>query len=358
MGENLSIVIGFPPDVVAELNPVEDKLTWWEILLAIGGTIVFFLFYIFLPFILLVLWWKKGRDPKVNPGPRAWFDLPKHISGRDMGVGEVGVIVDERIDPRDVSGTILALAIKKYLVIEQTGKGKDDYKFVIRETDLSKLTEFEKAVYESIFKGEKDEVTLKSLQTTFYTKIQSAKKELYQSITTDGYFEANPESVRTKYVILAVIAFFFLNFFLGVVLLIFSVLMPKKTVLGAEKKEEALALKRFLETQDRQLEFQENNWYFFEKLLPYAIAFGVAKVWAKKFQDLQVPSEIDWYRGNNLSHLAVLPFVNNLTTFTQKAETMSGVPYSNSRSSSGFSSGFSGGGFSGGGGGGGGGGSW
>jgi len=90
----------------------------------------------------------------------------------------------------------------------------------------------------------------------------------------------------------------------------------------------------------------------FEKLLPYAIAFGVEKVWAKRFQDLNI-GQPDWYQGASPGILNSYVFVNSLNS-SMKSFKMATTP---TRSSSGFSSGF-GGGFSGGGGGGGGGGSW
>lgn len=366
-GENLSLVLGFPKNTVATLLPAEDKLTAGEVVGIVVGFLAVFGLYLILPLILLVVWWEKGRDPKVQPGPRAWFDVPKHDNRKEMTPAEVGLIIDEKIDARDVSATIVWLAINGYLIIEKMEKPKgilgvgkkDEFKFLkTKKESLNELTKFQQKVYAAIFKKDTSEATMKSLQTTFFNDVKKGKDLLYEKIVSDGYFEKNPEKERQKYILFAIISFAFANVFLGIVLLIFSYLMPKRTIKGAEKKEEALALKGFLVSQERQLEFQENNWHFFEKLLPYAIAFGVAKVWAKKFSQLQVPQDVSWYQGQDMSMFAVLPFVNSLSAFTKVAETMSGVPYNSSRSSSGFSSGFGGGGFSGGGFGGGGGGSW
>lgn len=89
----------------------------------------------------------------------------------------------------------------------------------------------------------------------------------------------------------------------------------------------------------------------FEKLLPYAIALGVEKQWAKEFNDIyKQPPE--WFSGNwstfNAYYLA-----SSITGSMQSAMATSFAPPSSSGSS-----GFGGGGFSGGGGGGGGGGGW
>ena len=122
-----------------------------------------------------------------------------------------------------------------------------------------------------------------------------------------------------------------------------------KTRLGIEKYSEAKSLKNFLVSQDEQLNFQAENQMFFEKLLPYASALGVEKVWAKRFKDLNIIKP-DWYEGD---------FSRGVMTFSAlNTSVNSNLGMTNSSSSSGFSSGSSGGGFSGGGGGGGGGGSW
>ena len=87
----------------------------------------------------------------------------------------------------------------------------------------------------------------------------------------------------------------------------------------------------------------------FEKLLPFASAFGVEKAWAKRFEtfDLKNP---DWYTSYSGSHFNSALFVSSLSNSSNSFAASATPP---SSSGSGFS-----GGSSGGGGGGGGGGSW
>jgi uncharacterized membrane protein len=126
--------------------------------------------------------------------------------------------------------------------------------------------------------------------------------------------------------------------------------MPRKTLLGAQIARDAHSLKNFLTSQKRQLEFQAQNQMMFEKLLPYAIAFGVEKVWAKRFEKINL-HEPSWYQGySTTSSFNSIYFAGALSN------SFSSFKSSSAPSSSG--SGFGGGGFSGGGGGGGGGGSW
>lgn len=115
-----------------------------------------------------------------------------------------------------------------------------------------------------------------------------------------------------------------------------------------------MSLMNFLKSQDEQINFQAMNQMFFEKLLPYAAAFGVEKQWAKRFKDIYL-TKPDWYEGENFSNSVFISSMTGNIGGSMKSSYSSGM--SSTRSSSGFSSGFSGG-SSGGGGGGGGGGSW
>jgi uncharacterized membrane protein len=87
----------------------------------------------------------------------------------------------------------------------------------------------------------------------------------------------------------------------------------------------------------------------YERLLPYAMLFGIEKQWASEFAKLydQPP---DWYAGN--AAFNAVYFAAAMNSFSV-ASAASFTPPSNSSSS-----GFGGGGFAGGGGGGGGGGGW
>ena len=91
----------------------------------------------------------------------------------------------------------------------------------------------------------------------------------------------------------------------------------------------------------------------FERLLPFAVAFGVERIWAKRFESLNI-TQPNWYHSYSSSHFSSYMLVNSLNS-SFRSITTAATP---TRSSTGHSSGFGGGGFSGGGGGGGGGGSW
>ena len=182
--------------------------------------------------------------------------------------------------------------------------------------------------------------------------VSDVKNNLYELVVEDKLFDKNPQTTRTGYYVVAGIALFTGNFFLAIVAFLFGRVMPRKTVFGVEAKNVAFSLKNFLGSQQRQLEFQADKQLMFERLLPFAVAFGVEKIWAKRFESLNI-TQPNWYRGYSSANFNSYLLVNSLSSSFKSFNTAA-TP---TRSSSGFSSGSSGG-FSGGGGGGGGGGSW
>ncbi|MFC1622225.1 DUF2207 family protein, partial [Patescibacteria group bacterium] len=161
-------------------------------------------------------------------------------------------------------------------------------------------------------------------------------------------FEKKLNKDQDLYLALLGLSMFTFNILLGIASWFFGRKSTKRTDLGIQKYSEAQSLRNFLVSQDEKLDFQAQNQMFFEKLLPYATAFGVEDVWVKRFGDLEF-TQPDWYDGD-VSNMALIS--SSINRGVVRAASMSST-----RSSSGFSSGFSGG-SSGGGGGGGSTGSW
>jgi uncharacterized membrane protein len=353
--EGLTFVLGFPKNIVSVLEP-KEYMPFWE---TIFGKILAFLlkilalfWYLILPFYIAYRWFKYGRDPSASSGQvRAWFDPPKAPDGkRFLTPAEVGVLGDETVDLKDISATIVDLARRGYLKIEE--RKKSEFWLLKTEKEKTDLLPFEKILLDKFFRS-KAYINLKKEE--LYQEVEEIKKAIYKQVVMTGLFPENPEKIRSLYYILLILSIVTANFLLFFSSLIFGLRMPRKTKAGVEAKNIAFSLRNFLKSQERQLTFQADKQLLFERLLPYAIVFGVEKIWAKRFENLGIvpPS---WYQSySSKGTFNSVYFVNDLnssiSSFKQAATPIT--------SSSGFSSGFSsGGGFSGGGGGGGGGGSW
>ncbi len=356
-GEGLTIVTSFPSGLVEVLEPVRDFSGLWETIIGILIFIGWLIFYILLPaFLFFRIWPKLKKQPNEKKVVAAWFDPPKTDSGRSLTAGEVGVLYDKRGDIRDITATLIQIAQKGFLKITSEEGGvfikKPKFSLVkVREWEESDLLEYEKYLLDSIFKGA-DVVSLESLgkRVGFATKLETTYKEAAKQLVEDGQFVEDPYKVRDKWVILLAFSLFFFNPLMALVAFLGSK-SARRTESGALSWATIESMRNFVRSQDKQLEFQAQNQMFFEKLLPYAIALGVEKIWLGRFKDLKL-AKPEWLETDNFNALSYVYLMNNFNSSVSSAVSMSST-----RSSSGFSSGFSGG-SSGGGGGGGGGGSW
>jgi uncharacterized membrane protein len=361
-GEGLTIVLGLPKGIFREP-------TWWQQILWFmqDNWVVFVPFIVF--FILLYRWFQYGRDPETRKHIVPMYDAPK-----GMTPAEVGVLVDERADPTDLSGTLIQLAIKGYIKIKEVETkvlflSSKDYEFIKLKEPDEMLQQYERTLLNGIF-DDKNTKMLSDLKNKFYKTWEKMQKELYALVTQKGYFPTNPENVRSDYygigmtfIILGIMVGAFLESYTiiislvisGILILIFSSFMPRKTVKGVETYTEILGFKLYLSrAEKKQIDFfnaPEKKPEVFEKFLPYAIVLGVETAWAKEFEDMY-KNPPNWYEARDIHTFNSLSFINTLNSFTTTAaSTMASTPSSAGSGGSGFSRGGSGGGFGGGGGG-------
>ncbi len=327
----------------------------------------------------IITYWKKGRDAKGTGVIVPQYDAPDK-----MRPAEMGTLYDERADLRDLSATIVDLAVRGYLQIKVLPKAlglvfkEDDYELI--RLDKPKpgdpgLSEFEKKYMDSLF-GSGTHKKISELKYKFYEKLPDLKKSLYDSLTKSGYFVSSPTNVRAAYFGKAVMVFIFfviLSSYLSnalppessirlmafallinaILTAAFAFFMPRKTAKGTEAYEHILGLKMYITIAEKdRLKFQEKENIFYT-LLPYAMTLSIADKWSKAFKDTfaQPP---DWYVGGTGPFRPMI-FVGDLGKFSNHMGTaMTSMPQGHSSGgfhSSGFSGGFSGGGFGGGGGG-------
>jgi hypothetical protein len=354
ISEGLTTVVGFPKGIVSVLEPKEETALGDNPLVQLLIVLVSGMWYLVLPAYIGIRWWKQGKDPKPTIGQaNVWFSPPKDSNKRELTPGETGTLLDERVDMKDITATLVDLARRGYFHFVEEKKGFLQFSPTIQlikdkdSTDDS-LLPFEKKLLSAIF-ATQDQV--KNTDLKLADTVSEIKEQLYTLVVKEKYFYSNPETVRTLFTVLGVFGLMTGNILLLISSLLFGRNMPKKTQLGANQAAIAKALRGFITSQEHQYTFQAKEYFLFEKMLPYAIAFGVEKIWAERFEhlDLDPPG---WYQGNWNTYNSLV-FVNSLSSSLSSVQSAM-TPTS---SSTGHSSGFSGG-FSGGGGGGGGGGSW
>ena len=324
---------------------------------------------------MFAIWRARGRDPRRLP-ITVQYDPPESLTP-----GEAGTLIDNSADLRDVTATLVDLAVKGYLKIEETEDSKlfgliKDRDFIFhllkREPEWTGLQEHEKRVLDGMFGG-RTTVALSDLENEFYKSLTGIKNAIFDRLLDRRYYRARPDQVQARWIAGAV--------FLGAVLAVggggalaaklsmtpipfvlagvvsalivggFGVVMPARTVRGARTLEQVLGFEEFLgRTEGDRLRDFVRTPEMFEKFLPFAMAFGVEKKWAKAFESmaLQPPT---WYAGGSYQMFNAATFSSRLSAMATKAgTTMTSSPRSSG--GSGFSGGSSGGGGGGGGGGG------
>jgi uncharacterized membrane protein len=245
-----------------------------------------------------------------------------------------------------------------------------EYEFVkIKELPASALT-FEKTLFNGIFKTG-DHVMLDDLKDVLYTTMNTAKSDLEAEINKDDFYVQYSRGFKAIFSVLG-----FIGLVAGVILLIsnwqsklwlgiaiiasaviiiiFGLLMAKKTKKGTVLYQKLLGFKEFIKTveKDRLQEFLKQDENYFDKVLPYAIVFDIADTWKDKLKGLEVPPP-KWYSGYYGNNFSTLMFLNSLDkSMNAMTNTFYSTPQSSGSSGGSFGGGggFSGGGFGGGGG--------
>ena len=321
-------------------------------------------------------WYAKGRDPRRNP-ITVQYEAPDKLSP-----GEAGTLVDNEVDMRDITATIVDLAVRGFLTIEEKDTSQalgliHHKNFVFHRTkpaiEWKDLKEHEVTLLSAMFDGgAEDAVSTADLQNRFYMHLPAIRNRIFDGLMSNKYYSRRPDKMHQGYLV-AGIAIAFGSFwaatpissalgiafltvllsgiFTGAIVAGFGHFMSARTVDGERELEKVLGFEDFLGRVEKdRIERMEKTPAMFEKYLPYAMALRVEKKWAGQFQDIykQPPQ---WYSGPYGGGFQTFWLVNNLNMMSmQTGSAMASSPRSVGSGGSGFGSGgFSGGGFGGGG---------
>ncbi len=370
--EGLTVVVGWDKGFVKEPGTSDLIGQFLE-----SNWPLFFPVPVFL--LMFWLWSTRGRDPRIGAV------AVQYAPPEGMSPAEAGTLVDEQAAMRDITATIVDLAVRGYIVIEETEKSgiagmilhSKEYIFHLKKglREWGDLKAHEMALLAGIFSnGAETDVKLSSLQNVFYKSIPGIKNNIFDALMKRGYFQHRPDYVRSGYVSggivtgvlliflgtslsqkmgIAMPPFFIAAILCGGIIAGFGWFMPARTADGVKALAGVLGFEDFLShVESDHLERISQTPETFEKFLPFAMALGVEKKWVGAFQHIysQPPS---WYQGNYSSGgFYPIMFINSLDSMTAQASSiMASAPRSSGGSGFG-GGGSSGGGFGGGGGGG------
>ncbi|MDR3748954.1 MAG: DUF2207 domain-containing protein [Acidobacteriota bacterium] len=332
--------------------------------------------------VMFAFWWIKGRDPKPTISVAPMYEPPK-----GMTPAEVGALVDDAVHPRDITSTLVDLAVKGFIKIEETESktlvfSHRDYTFHSLKPPGSwgSLQPHEKVMLNHMFAGGATEIRLSDLRNQFYVAIPTIKENILSELRSKGMYSVDPESAHAyvfagvlftaaPFILLQVLGTTSLFESLGlliasailsvIIIFLFARIMPAKSLDGVRIKTEILGFQEFVNRvdADRLKRMPPDT---FEKFLPYAMALGIENRWAKAFQGI-TQNQPTWYVGPTpYAGFNPIFFAGSMHNMAMDAHQAFVAAPRASSSGSGWSSGggFGGGGFSGGGFGGGGGGAF
>jgi hypothetical protein len=297
-GEGLTLAVAWPAGVLARPSETELAaryyLSFWPL--------------IFPPLVLLLMgrhWWRNGRDPRENAIVVA-YEPPD-----GMTPAEMGTVVDNTADLRDITSTLVDLAVRGHVGIEEReekhlfGLVKDtEWVFHRRAEGTDGLATHEVRFLGALFAGaslgpgwaavramrerataagdpetaafapaydgsaQQPSVALSSLRNSFYRQLPGIRKAVFEKLLQRGYYLKRPDEMKGFWVGIGIVvavlsgvaagilsnavsvnaaAIAIGGIASGVIVAGFGLAMPKRTEKGARAREAALGFREFLD---------------------------------------------------------------------------------------------------------------
>jgi hypothetical protein len=327
-GEYLTIVIGYPSGTTSGRPLLEERhtlATAFTVNAVTGATLVGLL--VLLLGGVALLYSTRGRDARIvskkaAEGDQAPVDDGKFSPPDGVRPGQVGTLIDEQADVVDVTATIIDLAVRRYLLIEELTRetyGRLDWQLRRLDRPADELMPYERVLYDTLFAG-RDVIRLSELGGTFAGELAAVRAALYEDVVRQGWFTRRPDSERTRWtttgtvlaglgVIGTILLALYTNLALiglaliiaGAALAIGGQYMPAKTTLGATVLAHTLGFRAYLYRGDAPDAPSGDRVALFSRYLPYAVVFDSVARWAGTVADVGSDGEpadnLYWYEG-------------------------------------------------------------
>jgi len=340
-GEVVAIDIGFPPGGVASNEVIDYQWTVGRAfsvaplplalalgLLALGGVALYGL----------------HRRAGVDISPDGQISKPGDFvptgAGQsefrvvgDVRPGHVGTVADERVDPIDVTATLIDLAVRGHLVIDELPRESEfaPTDWEIRRIDGNDgLLPFEQQLLDGIA-APGSSVRVSDLAGKVQESIGGVQNALYDEMVSNGWFERRPDDTRNRWtqlalaaliisvVVTGVLAAFTTFGLVGLALIVLSLglvfvaqEMPARTAKGTALLGGLGALRSDLMSHPTNQMPPGGELREISEVLPYAIVLGGSDRWldaivASDADEHPDSDDLSWYHGPENWHLRDLP---------------------------------------------------
>lgn len=348
-GEHLTVVVGYPAGATgaqplyAQRRTLVTAFSVNTVTLSALGVLLALLLGGF-----GVLYLLRGRDARAVGKHAAEGDRPA-VVGTEFappdGVrpGQIGTLIDEQADVIDVTATIVDLAVRSYLLIEEEDRavtGRTDWTLRRLQRPVDDLLPYERLLLEALFK-DREEIKLSELGGTFAAELAKVRSAMYDDVVRQGWFARRPDTVRSRWTtvgiaisVLGLLGTVILAIYTDLALVGLSVIiggaalavggqyMPAKTARGSTVLAHTIGFRAFLERGQAPEGVEgPQRIALFSRYLPYAVVFDVVGKWAKTVEDAGVQAKgadnLYWYEGPAEWDLS--KFAESMRTFTLAA---------------------------------------
>lgn len=259
----------------------------------------------------------------------------------DVRPGHVGTLLDERVDPVDVTATILDLAVRGALSIRELPRASEfartDWQLV-RADAATELRPYEATLLDAVAPAAGPR-RVSELAVHVGAALSAVQSQLYDEVVQRGWYARRPDATRGAWttvgrlgvaaaLVAAALLVAFTSFgLLGLVLiaLAFGVgfvgqAMPSRTAAGASVLAGLGVLRGQLLTQPTGEMPPGREHRELSEVLPFAVVLGGTERWldalvATDTDDTPDESELGWFHGPEGWHLRDLPdSLRNLVT--------------------------------------------
>jgi hypothetical protein len=327
-GSYLTVVIGYPPGTTAGKPLLDQRHTLSTAFTVNGvtGSALLGLLILLLGGVAL-LYSTRGRDARIVrtkavEGDHAPLDHGEFSPPDGVRPGQIGTLIDEQADVIDVTATIIDLAVRRYLLIEELPRetyGRLDWQLRRLDQPANDLLPYERVLYDALFEG-RSVVRLSELGGTFADQLSAVRGALYEDVVRHGWFTRRPDSERTRWTttgtVLAgvgVIGTIALALYTDLALIGLAVIiagaalaiggqhMPAKTARGATVLAHTLGFRAHLYRGEAPDGSAVDRVALFSRYLPYAVVFDSVARWASTVADVGQDGEqadnLYWYEG-------------------------------------------------------------
>ncbi|HET6988269.1 MAG TPA: DUF2207 domain-containing protein [Kribbella sp.] len=350
-GNTVRMAIGFPEGEIAANSIVEYRKTLKRAFSTDTAQLLTALAILLLGVIaLLVLYRLRGRD-RVDPRrvvPASLFSLGADTRidfspPSNLRPGEVGTLIDERIDPVDVTATIIDLAVRGHITIieleHETEYARPDWELRrVANAPSEELQRYENVLIRAIF-GDSDSVLVSELGRQVRANLAQVQDALYDGVVKRGWFNERPDRTRSLWatigigitvlgVVLTVVLALMSTWGLvglavtlvGIGLIVVGRYMPAKAPAAGRVLGQVAAIRGELLEMDVSELPTDQHAELCSRALPYAVVLGGSERWIDALVATDAtPDQEDegfaWYHGPRGWHLQYLPdSLRNLTT--------------------------------------------